>query len=60
MRKNLKKAAGIVLAGALMAGLMAGCGGSSDWTAGCIAVDDEVMDILFEHCSVGTKITILP
>jgi len=37
-----------------------GCGGSSDWTAGCIAVDDEVMDTLFEHCSVGTKITILP
>ena len=45
------------LGGAIM---IHGCGGSSDWTAGCIAVDDEVMDILFEHCSVGTKITILP
>ena len=37
-----------------------GHGGSRDWTAGCIAVDNEVMDILFEYCSVGTKITILP
>lgn len=37
-----------------------GCGGSSDWTAGCIAVDNDVMDILFECCSLGTKITILP
>jgi len=37
-----------------------GHGGSRDWTAGCIAVDNEVMDILFEYCSVGTRITILP
>ena len=37
-----------------------GCGGSSDWTLGCIAVDNEVMDILFEYCPVRTKITILP
>ena len=37
-----------------------GHGGSRDWTAGCIAVDNEVMDILFDYCEVGTKITILP
>lgn len=37
-----------------------GCGGDSDWTAGCVAVDNEVMDILFEYCTVGTRITILP
>ncbi len=37
-----------------------GCGGSRDWTAGCVAVDNEVMDILFEYCQIGTKITILP
>ena len=37
-----------------------GCGGSSDWTAGCVAVDNDVMDILFDYCALGTKITILP
>lgn len=37
-----------------------GCGGSSDWTAGCIAVDNDVMDYLFDCCPMGTKITILP
>ena len=37
-----------------------GCGGTSDWTAGCVAVDNEVMDLLFDYCPVGTKITILP
>ena len=37
-----------------------GCGGSSDWTAGCIAVDNDVMDYLFDCCPVGTRITILP
>lgn len=45
------------LGGAIM---IHGCGGSSDWTAGCIAVDNEVMDLLFEYCPMGTKITILP
>ncbi len=35
-----------------------GNGSSSDWTAGCIAVDNDVMDILWEHCKVGTKIDI--
>ncbi len=37
-----------------------GCGGSSDWTAGCVAVDNDVMDILFDYYALGTKITILP
>jgi len=37
-----------------------GCGGSSDWTAGCVAVDNEAMDILFAACPVGTAILILP
>lgn len=37
-----------------------GHGGSTDWTKGCIGVDDEVMDILWEACSIGTKIIINP
>lgn len=37
-----------------------GGGTDSDWTQGCIAVKDEVMDVLWEHCPLGTKITILP
>ena len=45
------------LGGAIM---IHGCGGSSDWTAGCVAVDNEVMDLLFDCCPIGTKITILP
>ena len=45
------------LGGAIM---IHGCGGSSDWTAGCVAVDNEVMDMLFDYCPIGTKITILP
>lgn len=45
------------LGGAIM---IHGHGGSSDWTAGCVAVDNEVMDLLFDYCPVGTKITILP
>ena len=37
-----------------------GHGSASDWTAGCIAVENEVMDMLFVYCSLGTRITILP
>ena len=37
-----------------------GGGGNRDWTAGCMAVGDEVVDILFRTCPVGTRITILP
>jgi len=45
------------LGGAIM---IHGHGAASDWTAGCIAVENEVMDILFEYCPLRTKITILP
>jgi murein L,D-transpeptidase YafK len=37
-----------------------GHGSLSDWTAGCVAVDNEVMDILWQHSPLGTPITILP
>lgn len=30
----------------------------SEWTRGCVAVDNEVMDLLWEVCPVGTNITI--
>ena len=45
------------LGGAIM---IHGWGSASDWSAGCIAVDNYVMDILFEYCPLRTKITILP
>ena len=35
-------------------------GGASDWTAGCAALDDEHMDILWEACDIGTEVLILP
>lgn len=37
-----------------------GHGSHSDWTAGCVAVDDEIMDILWKHCPLGTPIIIEP
>ncbi len=37
-----------------------GSGAKDDWTEGCIAVDNDVMDILWEYCTVGTKIFIFP
>ena len=48
---------GTALGGEIM---IHGCGAASDWTAGCIAVDNEVMDVLFAICSTGTPLTILP
>lgn len=33
---------------------------SGDWTAGCVAVKNEVMDRLFSLCGVGDGVTILP
>ena len=45
------------LGGAIM---IHGHGSASDWTAGCIAVENEIMDLLFDYCALGTKITILP
>lgn len=35
-------------------------GGQTDWTTGCVAVNNAVMDILWQYCKVGTKVTILP
>lgn len=37
-----------------------GHGSHSDWTQGCVAVDDEIMDILWRHCPLGTPIIIEP
>ena len=37
-----------------------GHGGERDWTAGCIAVDNEVMDVLWANCKIGTVVTIVP
>jgi murein L,D-transpeptidase YafK len=37
-----------------------GHGGDKDWTKGCIAVEDEAMDELWEACDIGTKIAIYP
>lgn len=37
-----------------------GHGSSSDWTAGCIAVEDDIMDIIWENCSIGTTVIIEP
>lgn len=34
-------------------------GGQTDWTTGCVAVNNQVMDILWQYCQVGTKVTIL-
>ena len=45
------------LGGAIM---IHGNGSSSDWTAGCIAVENDVMDILWRHCPNKTSIQIKP
>lgn len=37
-----------------------GGGSENDWTAGCIAVEDEVIDILWDACGMGTKVFIYP
>lgn len=37
-----------------------GIGAEFDWTAGCIAVDDAVIDILWEYCRLGTEVIIDP
>lgn len=37
-----------------------GIGAEWDWTAGCIAVDDAVMDILWKYCRLGTEVIIDP
>ena len=37
-----------------------GGGTASDWTEGCVALDDEEMTELFEAVPIGTRVTILP
>jgi murein L,D-transpeptidase YafK len=37
-----------------------GSGSSSDWTLGCVALDDPDMDFLYAQCSVGTPVEIRP
>ena len=37
-----------------------GYGAEYDWTAGCIAVDNRVMDILWQYVGLGCDITIYP
>lgn len=35
-------------------------GGQCDWSTGCVTVDNEVIDILWNYCPIGTSVTILP
>ena len=37
-----------------------GGGASPDWTAGCVALNDEDMDALFPLCPLGTEVEIVP
>ena len=37
-----------------------GGGTASDWTEGCVALDNDEMAELFEAIPVGTKVTIIP
>ncbi len=37
-----------------------GWGAEYDWTAGCIAVNNEVIDILWEYCGMGCDVSIYP
>jgi murein L,D-transpeptidase YafK len=37
-----------------------GRGSQSDWTWGCVALDDRDMAFLFQHARVGDKVVILP
>lgn len=37
-----------------------GGGSDRDWTAGCIALDNECMEFLWKFIEIGTKVEILP
>lgn len=37
-----------------------GHGSHEDWTEGCVAVNDDVMDILWKYCPIKTPIIIKP
>jgi murein L,D-transpeptidase YafK len=45
---------------ALGGSIMIHGGGATDWTAGCIAVENDVMDVLWKYCPIGTPIRIVP
>ncbi len=34
-------------------------GGECDWSTGCVTVDNEVIDILWEYCPIGTPVIIM-
>lgn len=46
---------GTALGGEIM---IHGMGACTDWTAGCIATENEDMDILWQHTPLGTPVTI--
>lgn len=48
---------GTALGGEIM---IHGNGGGSDWTAGCIAIEDDEMDALWDVVEIGCPVTILP
>lgn len=37
-----------------------GRGGGDDWTLGCVAVDDEVIDLLWPYVREGTRVIVQP
>ena len=45
------------LGGAIM---IHGGGSQTDWTQGCVAVEDEVMDILWSYAALGTLVLFCP
>ena len=38
--------------------MLHGGGAASDWTAGCVALDDRDMDVLWAACPLGTEVEI--
>lgn len=48
---------GTLLGGFIM---IHGGGTDGDWTAGCVAVENDAMDVLFSRCELGTKVEIVP
>ena len=39
-------------------GQKGGQGSESDWTRGCFAVDNEIMDFIWDYVEVGTPVLI--
>ena len=40
--------------------MLHGHGSGSDWTLGCVALENDDMDVLWKHCAIGTAVTIVP